>query len=109
VPPLTSTTVYTCCGPRTGSILSNRAFNALKMAVFAPIPSARVTMAVAVKPGERPNCRMAMRTPELSQPSFTSHARKNINNKTLKNTRVLNMDINSPIAALPFLLCIASR
>src|SRR5438477_5887730 len=38
-------------GSRYGSAFSNTALTTLKMAVFAPMPSARVSTATAVKPG----------------------------------------------------------
>src|SRR5438445_12992671 len=46
-------------GSRYGSAFSNTALTTLKMAVFAPIPSARVSTATAVKPGFLSNWRKA--------------------------------------------------
>jgi hypothetical protein len=46
-------------GSGTGSGRSSRLFTMLKMAVFAPIPSASMTQATVVKPGLRRSARMA--------------------------------------------------
>src|SRR2546426_9675250 len=40
-----------CCGSFTGSARSITALSTVKTAVFAPMPSARVITAIAVKPG----------------------------------------------------------
>ena len=46
-------------GSRYGSGRSRTAFTTLKIAVLAPMPSARVSTAIAVNPGERASCRTA--------------------------------------------------
>src|ERR1700733_8931366 len=56
-----SPTTTSCCGSLTGSILSKSAFTTVKIAVFAPMPKARVTMATAVNPGLLRNWRSAKR------------------------------------------------
>ena len=61
MPPFISNTVYSCCGSRTGSMRSSKAFSALKTAVFAPMPRARVRIAVMAKPGDLPNWRTPKR------------------------------------------------
>ena len=48
-----------CSGWGNGSGLSRTALTTLKMAVFAPIPSARVRIATKVNPGDLRNCRNA--------------------------------------------------
>src|SRR6266513_4433222 len=49
------------CGPLTGSGLQSEARRSVKMAVFAPIPSARVSTATAVKTGLLRSMRTAKR------------------------------------------------
>src|SRR5580704_357602 len=54
-------------GLATGKDLSNTACTRVKMAVVAPIPSASVNTAVAVKPGALANCLSAYRISSLSR------------------------------------------
>ena len=51
------------CGLGNGKVLEQDAFTSVKIAAFAPIPSARVNTAVAVKPGVLRNWRIAKRGP----------------------------------------------
>jgi hypothetical protein len=51
--------IKSCCGSGKGSERSETAFMALKMPVVAPMPSVKVRIAVAAKPGCLSNCRMA--------------------------------------------------
>jgi hypothetical protein len=52
----TRTSVF---GSATGRLRSSIAFTSVKIAAFAPIPSASVSTAVIVKPGVFRNCRTA--------------------------------------------------
>ena len=45
-----------CCGSGTGKRRTRAAFITLKIAVFAPMPSASVIIATAVNPGSSPTC-----------------------------------------------------
>ncbi len=47
------------CGSFTGSVLSSTLFSRLKIAVFAPMPSASDSTATAVNPGLPVRMRMA--------------------------------------------------
>ena len=57
---------YSSLGLATGNDFSNTACTRVKMAVVAPIPKARVSTAVAVKPGAFENCRIAYRASSMS-------------------------------------------
>ena len=51
-----------CCGSLTGSRRNTTAFNRLKIAVFAPMPSATDSTAVNMKPGDFVNIRTGRMT-----------------------------------------------
>src|SRR5437868_4955039 len=58
-----------------GSDRSSTLFTTLKTAVFTPMPRPRASSAATVKPGLRPNVRMAYRA---SRQLFSTHRRKRI-------------------------------
>src|SRR5436305_4406644 len=81
----------------------------LKMAVFAPMPSASVSTATAVKPGFFSNWRRAKRRSFISARRNIEHRTLNIERRMLSGSRVLAFDVRSSMLDILFVLFITQR